>query len=389
MNSLGTHASRFRKGRGIALLLSLLMLLAACGNGEGVVDEPAEAPDEEPAAEPEEAGDELLQLDYVTINNTYHTPTFVAAEMGYWLEEGLDVNLMVVTSGRDVTTALGAGEADLGGANMGTTTASARAGGNLLSGVVPYSNSATHIAFAGGRGLVANAESGIVADDPETWRGTTWGVLEGSTNDIITRRLIENNGLDPATDLEMLNVPVPDMSISMQQGLVDAVSAWEPYMSQIVRELGDNAVIIDRNHEGYVADVIGVLAHEDWIPENEELLYPFVVGIVRAMQFVRENPEEAAQITASYIDGLNIEDATEGFRQLGYDPRISICTREGLVATAQGMVDEGTIEVDEPFVTDDIVNTTVLDRVIEDHPEYLDGLPPLPETLEDCEGQLN
>ncbi|MBD3816999.1 MAG: hypothetical protein IE913_11260, partial [Halothiobacillus sp.] len=41
----------------------------------------------------------------------------------------LNVRLKLVASGREITQALNAGEAQLGGANMGTTTASARASG--------------------------------------------------------------------------------------------------------------------------------------------------------------------------------------------------------------------------------------------------------------------
>jgi len=68
-----------------------------------------------------------------------------------------------------------------------------------------------------------------------------------------------------------------------------------------------------------------------------------------------------------------------------YDPRITICVRYAAESTAQQLVDQGRFEVDVPFTADDLTDSSLLDEVIAEHPEWVADLPPEPENVEDCE----
>ena len=116
------------------------------------------------------------------------------------------------------------------------------------------------------------------------------------------------------------------MPITLAQGQVDAIAPWEPYSAQAVRELGANAVIVSRGEEGLVADIIGVVAHENWIGKNYDLIEKFSIGIAQAAQFVRQDPKGAAEIDTRYLDGLNVADAIEGLKWLT-GIRASPCAR--------------------------------------------------------------
>lgn len=325
------------------------------------------------------------QVTFVLGNNLFSTPAFVAVENGYWAARGLDVQLRLVASGREITQALNAGEAELGGANMGTTTASARAAGNMLKGVIPYYNDASYVAIAGGRGIVGRADRGITTD-PASFVGKKVGSLNGSTQEVYLRQFLAEGGV-AIDQVEVINVPVADMPISLSQGLVDATVPWEPYLSQSLRELGDNGVSVSRGGDGYVADVIGVLANEAFIDANQELLEQFALGMMEATQFVRENPSEAAQIATYYLDGLNIDDAAQGISFMDWDPRISICTDDGLIKTGNEMIEGGLI-VAETFVAGDFADRRVLDKVLSEHAELIADLPALPGSIEECKGAL-
>ncbi|WP_164730659.1 ABC transporter substrate-binding protein [Pelagibacterium montanilacus] len=325
------------------------------------------------------------EVTFVLGNNLFSTPAFVAIENGYWADRGLNVQLRLVASGREITQALNAGEAELGGANMGTTTASARASGNMLKGVIPYYNDANFIAVAGGRGIVGRVDSGIT-EDPQSFVGKTVGSLNGSTQEVYLRQFLAEGGV-AYEDVEVINVPVPDMPISLSQGLVDATVPWEPYLSQSLRELGDNGVAVSRGAAGFVADVIGVLANEDYIAENQDMLELFALGMMEATQFVRENPDQAAEIATYYLDGLNLDDASEGISFMSWDPRISICTEEGLVQTGNEMIADGLINAEE-FEAGDFSDRAVLDLVMEENAEFISDLDALPTDLSECQGAL-
>ena len=338
-------------------------------------------------APPTEAQD-MKEVTFIVVNNLFLMPAFVAVENGYWTKQGLNVKIKLTSSGRQVTQSLQAGEAQLGHAALSTTTASARASGNLLKGVMPYYNAGDHIAKAGGRAIIARKDRGIDAANPKSMEGKKIGYLKGSTNDVYLRAWFKREKLDISKS-ELVNVPVENMPITLVQGQVDAVVPWEPYIAQAVRELGPNAIVVSRGEASLVTDIIGVVAHESWIGKNYDLLEKFSIGIAQAAQFIRQDPKGAAEIDTRYLDGLNVADAIEGLKFVQWDPRISVCTSEGLVKTGNDMVKDGLIKMSKPFTAEDFYDDTVLKRVMEKHPQFFSDLPPLPKTLVDCKGKLS
>lgn len=374
----------------LALTLALTACLGDTGEGGALAGDDGEGTDtgaaDDGAGEGDDAGDDagasedFEEVTLMVVSNNTHIAAMAAAEQGLWIEQGLDVNLVVLDSGREIMTAVGAGEADFGGVNAANTIPPARAGGLDVSVVVPYMNDALHTAHVGRVSFIARDDSGIDADDPSTVAGTTIGVLEASTTDHYILNWLDRHDLAPS-DVEFVNMPVPDMAVAIQQGLVDAVVPWEPYASQILREQ-DDVFAVERGGD-YVADVIGIATSNELVEENPELIEKFVVGVVEGAQWVRQNPEEAAEVLLSYIGGAELEDVIEGNALTAYDPRVSVCTEEGVMTAAQSLIDAGEIEAD-PFEIGDLLNVEILNRVVEERPEFFEDLEPLPESLDEC-----
>jgi NitT/TauT family transport system substrate-binding protein len=337
-----------------------------------------------PAAAAEET---MREVDFFVVSSIFGTPVYVAAENGLWASRGLNVKLRIMSSGRQVTQALQAGEAQLGHAAISTTTAAARASGNLLKGVVPYYNAAEYVGKAGGRAIIGRKDRGIDPANPSSLVGKTVAILTGSTNEVYMKEWLRQKGVDQSK-IKFVSVPIEDMPITLRQGLVDAVASWEPYSAQIVRELGANAAIVSRGEAGIISDVVGAVANETWLLTNRASVEEFATGLAEASQIVRKNPDEAAAILTRYLDGVNVKDAAEAVRLGNWDPRISICTSAGLVKTGNDMIKTGLIKMDKPFVATDFYDPAILDQVQKDHPEFFDDLPPVPKTLADCKGQL-
>jgi ABC-type nitrate/sulfonate/bicarbonate transport system substrate-binding protein len=334
------------------------------------------------------AGEEAMkEVNFFVVNNIFGTPAYVAAENGLWASRGLNVKLRIMSSGRQVTQALQAGEAQLGHAALSTTTAAARASGNLLKGVMPYYNAAEYVGKAGGRAIIGRKDRGIDPANPNSFVGKTVAILTGSTNEVYVKEWLRQKGVDQSK-IKFVSVPVEDMPITLRQGLVDAVASWEPYTAQMIRELGANAAIVSRGDAGIISDVVGAIANETWLAKNRALVEAFATGLAEASQIVRKNPEEAAAILTRYLDGVNPKDAAEAVRFGNWDPRVSVCTAAGLVQTGNDMIKAGLIKMDKPFVAADFIDTVVLDKVQNDHPEFFDDLAPLPRTLAECKGHL-
>ena len=346
---------------------------------------PGVAQAQSPAAKAEPA---TRDVTYIVVNNMFSLPAYVAAENGYWEKLGLNVSVKLTSSGRAVVQAVQAGDAQFGHAALGTTTASARASGNMMKGIVAYSNDALYVAKAGGRAIIGRKDRGIDANNPKSLEGKKVAYLTGSTNEFYTREWMRQNKVD-ASKVEFVSVPVENMPITLKQGLVDVVAPWEPYTAQTMRELGDNAVVVSRAGVGILADAIGAVANEDWIKKNYDFSEKFATGLMEATQFIRQHPAEATDIATRYLDGLNVADANAALKFLDWDPRVSVCTLHGLVLTGNDMIKRGQIKKDKPFVAEDFFDDTAFKRISEKHPEFFADLPPLPKTLADCKGKLD
>lgn len=325
---------------------------------------------------------------FFVVNNMFSTPAYVAAENGYWASRGLDVKLRITSSGREVVQALQAGEAQLGHVAFSTTTAAARASGNLIKGVMPYYNAADYVGKAGAIGVIGRKDRGIVATDPKSLHGKTIALLTGSITEVYLKEWIRKTGLD-ASKIKLVSVPVENMPVTISQGLVDAVCPWEPYTSQVVRELGSNAAIVTRGAAGIISAVLGACANEVWITRNYDSVIDFATGLAEAAQFVRKNPKDTAEILTRYLDGLNVKDAENGLGFGDWDTRLSACTIQGLLETGNAMAKTGIIKTSKPFVATDFYDPTVLDKVLAKSPELFADLPPLPVTLAACKGALS
>jgi NitT/TauT family transport system substrate-binding protein len=323
----------------------------------------------------------------IGLNTVTGAPVFIALENGYWAAQGLDVKIRIAGSGRQIAQALNAGEAQLGHAALATSTASARAGGSLLKGIMPYSNAADHVAKAGARAIIARKDRGIDADKPATMQGKKIAILAGSTNEVYLREWFKRHGLDIRT-VQLVNMPVEDTPVTITQGLVDAIATAEPYTAQALRQLGQNGVTVSRGEAGLVADVVGVIANENWTKGNPALIEPFLVGLAQAAQFIRQNPGPSAEIITRYLDGLTPEIVAESLKYMQWDPRFSVCTVHGINTSANDMIKSGLLKRANPFGADELYDGTALARVMASHPQFFADLPPLPAALAGCKGQL-
>ncbi len=320
------------------------------------------------------------------VKNLLSTPQFVALENGYWAEQGLNVQIKLTAGGRMVVQALQAGDAQFGHVAISGTLPIARAGGDKLVAIMPYYNAPDYMGKASAYSIVGRRDRGIDPARPETLLGKKIGFTAG-TDEFYMKQWFRRQKLDISKST-LVSVLVEDMPVTVGQGVVDAVVPWEPYGSQIIRELGANGALMSRGEAGLISDNVGVVVKEEFIRDHADMAEKFAAGIAAAAQFVREHPVEAAEIVGRYLDGLNPADALQGLKQMVWDPRISVCTIEGTIRSGNGLAKTGQIKMDRPFVKADFYDTTVYERVLAKHPAYFAGLPPLPTKIEDCKGML-
>jgi ABC-type nitrate/sulfonate/bicarbonate transport system substrate-binding protein len=336
----------------------------------------------QPAAQ-SSAGD-LTKVKVIFASASNNVPMMVAAENGYWRERGLDVTVQVLDTGSEIATALTTGAADIGAGNATSSIPLSRAAGNDFVLVGPYHNNPLVVAGTERVGIIAGPDSGVSADDPQSLVGKTVAVTEGNTNENYLRAWLKANGLS-MSDIKTVNLAVPDMPTALSQGNVDVVVPWEPQVSQIIRTMGDDAVVVERGGP-YGSSVVGIMVTDEYLAHNADVLEQYVLGAWEGVQFTRENPDEAAALAQRYISGVNVEDVASGLEQMQseFDPRISPCTEEAVMSEQQRLIDDGSMDADNPLPYDDIVAVDFIDGLVADNPDLTEGLEPLPTDVSDC-----
>lgn len=345
---------------------------------------PADEPEEEEPAEEAAPAEEMefQDVSLLVVNNMAHLPTFLASDFGLWVDRGLNVDVQILGGGADIAAGLEAGQAEFGAVNATTGVPPQRAGGLLTKLIAPYNSDALDAKYVDWISVIGRVDSGL-STDAQSIVGKKVGVTGGGTPRAYLGGYLSANGLTE-DDIEIVTMGAPDMLTAIVNGEVDAVVPWDPFRTSALRQLGENGVDMSPD-EPHTSSSIGLGAVDGQMEANREVFKSFIEGVVEATWIIRQDPASAAPVVLNYIQGVSEEDAIEAMSRNSYDPRISICIRHAAEITSQQLVDQGRFELETPYTGDDLTDSSLLDEVLAENPEWIADLPPLPENVEDCE----
>ncbi len=216
-------------------------------------------------------------------------PLYLARDLGYFQEEGVDVKLTTVeekslqmaavTSGK---VAGAAGTVDEFLLYMKPTT--------CLRYVLALDES------SGGDGILARSDVQSIAD----LKGKKVAFNEGSVSQFWLNVILKENGMSQ-DDIEMVNMTADDAAAAFMAGRVDVAVTWEPHLTE-VRKSNQGHVLIDSSKiPGVITDVIAVSC--DTAEQRADEIKALVRGWNRAVEYWKEHPGEANAIMAKGVGG--------------------------------------------------------------------------------------
>ena len=160
--------------------------------------------------------------------NLFMAPVFVAREKGWFNDAlgkvGYKMEPHEINVGPAVAEAMAAEQIDVG--QLGLAVIVTAAGRGLPAKIVVNTGIA-------GEGVVVRSDSEItkMAD----LRGKIIAIpAKGNMQDFIVRRGLEEAGLDPSKDVRFIEVPAPDQKQALYRREVDAITLWEPLVTDAV-----------------------------------------------------------------------------------------------------------------------------------------------------------
>ena len=252
------------------------------------------------------SGENESKLTHITVaevaHSVFYAPQYVADGLGYFEEEGLDVEIVLTSGADNVMAAVLSGDADIG-----------------FSGT-----EATIYVYNGGEDDYVMTFAGLTQKDGsflvsrEKYENFTMNDLKGKT--VIGGRVggmpemtfewaLRQNGIDPKNDLTIdTSVAFAAMEGAFIGGNGDFVTLFEP-----------NATSVEKNGYGYVVAYIGDLggevpytaynAKKSYIENNPEIIKKFTRAIDRGLKYVdSHSSEEIARIINEYFPDTSLTD---------------------------------------------------------------------------------
>ncbi len=300
-----------------------------------------------------------------------HTPSFVGVERGLFLKYGLDLKLKILGSGQEVAKAMQAGEVQFGAAAYSNFPIALERGfkAKMVVGVI---GDATSLFYDENLAVVARPGSGIRA--AQDLAGKRVGLVVGGTGDEYLRALLKKHNV-PVERLQLLNVPAGNQFAALQNGTVDAISAWEPFPTQVLEKV-EGATLVARGGKilGYY---ILMMAPDELVAKQPDVVERYVLGYAAASQWTRQKPDEAAEIATRWIPGLDWDMAKKAIRYVNYESRISRFSLQAYDDNLKVLMDNKKIKA--PVPRDRALDTRFIEKAMREHPELFTDLKPIPQ----------
>ena len=210
-----------------------------------------------------------------------------AKERGYYQEEGLDVNLVVMRDTLGISALIG-GNADF--ASM------SGAGFTAILGGVPLRFMYTSF-FRPMFWLYAKPEF----QEVKALKGKKIGVTGlGSGPDNLLRETLKRKGLEGGRDATILALGLPStVATALRAGTVDAGTISPPF-NFMVKEAGFRE-LVSYLKEDFVELQGSILAHERILQSDPTLVEKFVRGTLKGLRYARENKAGTIPILLRYM----------------------------------------------------------------------------------------
>jgi ABC-type nitrate/sulfonate/bicarbonate transport system substrate-binding protein len=255
-------------------------------------------------------------LNLAVSNGPVSLLVYAAEGQGFFKHEGLSLNLVECSSGRNCLKLLTDGTVDLATAADVVVALNSFTRPDLA--VLGTVSASSHQIK-----LIARRSAGIAT--PEQVRGKRLATVQGTSAQYFLDSWLLFHGIESRM-VQHVYLPPDELGLVLQLKDVDAVAIWEPLASQAMKLLGDDALALP-NPRVYTQH-FNLISTRSTIAARRTDLVKVLHALARAHQFIREQPDAAAQLLARRL-GIDTATATAQMKEQDYRLRLD----QSLVST--------------------------------------------------------
>ncbi|MHB8910296.1 MAG: ABC transporter substrate-binding protein [Syntrophales bacterium] len=213
----------------------------------------------------------------------------IAYAKGYFRAEGLEVIPQIHEFGKLTVNAMVEGKADLA-ISGDTVLMFAIAGGKKIRIV------AENLTSKRNNAIIARRDRGITT--PRHLEGRSIGVTMGTTGQFFLDSFLTVNGIDKKK-VKLIAMTPEQMKDALAKGSVDAVSVWQPYITQLELALGNSGVVF--YDVRIYSDMVCLSATQEFVAKHPETIKKVLKALLTAERFVKDHPDESQRIVSEAL----------------------------------------------------------------------------------------
>lgn len=224
------------------------------------------------------------------------TLIFLAEELGYFEKNGIQLNLKSYDSGGAAVSAFQKGEADMA-ISGDFAMVSRMATDNKIRIIASLAEA--HVSQ-----VVARKDKGISV--PSDLRGKKIALTKGTQSEYDLGVYLTRNGIS-LSEIAIVNSTPDEVFAALQQGTVDAVVIWEPFVKNLVDTLGSNQIHWSADNG---TPLYWLLASTDmYVRDHKDTVTRVIRSLHQAEMYWKQYPSESKElmikrtgITAEYAE---------------------------------------------------------------------------------------
>ena len=237
-------------------------------------------------------------------HSMFYAPQYLAHKLGYFEEEGLDVEIITVPGADKVTAAVLSGDVQIGFCGSESTIYV------YNQGEKDYLVNFAALTKRDGSFIVSREKIEDFTLEDLKGKHVVAG-RQGGMPVMMFEWALTQAGIDPKEDVNVdTSIEFASMSGAFIGGTGDFVNLFEPNALQLEQE-GYGYVVASLGELGGVVPYTAYHAKKSYIEENEEVIQGFSNAINKALKYTREHtPEEIAKDLVDYFPDISLDDIT-------------------------------------------------------------------------------
>lgn len=288
--------------RVLSIMVSALLITAAftgCGgNGASQSSPPSSAA----ASPPASSAAPTIKMRVAYMPNMSSAGAIVAGiQMGYFKEQGIDLETVKFSKGPDEIAAMGSGNIDVAQIGTGAHVLCAQGQARIFA----YDDSSINDE------VIVNRGKGITK--AEDLKGKTVAATLGTSSEQILKLVLESAGMTEK-DINLVQMDASAAATAMISGKVDACATWSPSTITIQEKMGDMVLVLANNKTfaDKTTSPSSFICTNDYYKKNQDNLVRFTSALLKAQDYRANNLNQVADWVAELVqqDKATIEKTT-------------------------------------------------------------------------------